>query len=145
MRVDRPVAAGMTSSAEADCWMLLYPRLAAFCREVQRRSSLSMTEVAVLLALHATGTAEVRALRRNLSAGAGHLSRILAAFEEEGMVTRATSAADGRQRRVTLTAMGAERCAGLGLIVSDTAREVLMLPDGTAGSGLAMLLKRSFH
>ena len=94
-------------SAEAECWILLYPRVAALSRKVQRRASRSMTEIAVLLALYATGTAEAQALRQNVLADAGHLSRILAALETKGLVTRATSSIDGRQQRVTLTTAGA--------------------------------------
>jgi DNA-binding MarR family transcriptional regulator len=111
--------------AETGCWLLLYPRLAAICRMAQRRTSLSMTEIAVLFALHDAGTTEVRTLRRSLAADAGYLSRILAGFAREGMVALTGSPHDGRQQRVNLTPLGAERCAAVGMVVAETAREVL--------------------
>ena len=112
------------ASAEARGWLLLYPRLAAFCRLVQRRTSLSMTEIAVLCALHETGASEMRDLRRAVAADAGHLSRILAAFEQADMVVRESSDGDGRVRRVALTALGAERCLAVSCAAAEIAREI---------------------
>jgi len=111
------------ASVEARSWLLLYPRLAAFCRRVQRRTRLSMTEVAVLCALHDAGITDMRDLRRSVAADAGHLSRILAAFERDGMVVRVASADDGRVRRVALTALGTERCLAVSCAAAEIARE----------------------
>lgn len=119
------------ASAEARGWLLLYPRLAAFCRLVQRRTSLSMTEIAVLCALYETGAREMRDLRRAVAADGGHLSRILAAFERDGIVVREASDGDGRVRRVALTALGAERCLTVSRAAAEIAREV---SSGTSDS-----------
>jgi len=111
-------------SADVRGWLLLYPQLAAFCRLVQRRTSLSMTEIAVLCALYETDARDVRDLRRAVAADAGHLSRILAAFEEADMVVRGSSDGDGRVRWVALTALGAERCLAVSCAAAEIAREV---------------------
>lgn len=146
MERDEHVPGTAPPGAETGCWLLLYPRLAAICRLAQRRTSLSMTEIAVLFALHDAGTTEVRTLRRNLAADAGYLSRILAGFERQGMVVLTGSPHDGRQQCVNLTHLGAERRAAVGLAVAETAREVLTPrqpphPDDP----LLSFLKRSFQ
>jgi DNA-binding MarR family transcriptional regulator len=61
-------------------------------------------------------------LREWLTADAGHLSRVLARFEREGMVTRVCSGTDHRRQQVTLTALGIQRRAALGVIVAEAAR-----------------------
>jgi DNA-binding MarR family transcriptional regulator len=107
---------------DAQRWIASYPRLAVFFREVQRQTSCSATELAVLFALGTSGGTAVGALRERLTADAGHLSRVLARFEREGMVTRSVSGRDHRRQQVTLTALGMQRRAGLGTIVAAAAR-----------------------
>ena len=120
---------------DVELWVLLYPRLSAISREVQRRTSLSATHVALLLALYPISVATVSTLRHSLWADAGHVSRILAAFERDGLVTRDTSAADHRRQEVALTARGRERCISVAMTVTQVAREVL--PDAVARTGPA--------
>jgi DNA-binding MarR family transcriptional regulator len=117
-----PEAQRSPMTEDARYWMLLYPRLAAIFREVQHRTSCSVTEVAVLFALQSSGPMAAGVLRRNLSADAGHLSRILAALDRNDLV-RVVVAADRRQRLVALTARGVERCAELAAVVTGVARE----------------------
>jgi DNA-binding MarR family transcriptional regulator len=114
-----------TQADDTACWLELYPRLAGIALEVQRRTSLSSTEVAVLFTLYPVHETAVRTLRRGLRVDAGHLSRILAAFEREGLVITATPADDRRQRQVSLTAAGRERCSSLAVTVTQVSRDLL--------------------
>jgi DNA-binding MarR family transcriptional regulator/GNAT superfamily N-acetyltransferase len=68
-------------------------------------SPYSLTEVRVLFEL-AAGPREAPDLRTALSLDAGYLSRILTAFERDGLVTRTASARDSRRHVVTLTPHG---------------------------------------
>jgi hypothetical protein len=52
------------------------------------------------------GGAEVRTLRARLGLDSGYVSRLLRALEEDGLVTSAADAADGRVRRATLSPRG---------------------------------------
>ena len=56
---------------------------------------------------------EVAALRRHMSIDGGHLSRVLARLERDGLVAREPSPGDARRRRVRLTGAGAEAFATL--------------------------------
>jgi DNA-binding MarR family transcriptional regulator/GNAT superfamily N-acetyltransferase len=57
---------------------------------------------------------DVRALRARLGFDAGYLSRLLRVLERDGLVTMATSPADGRVRRATVTARGRAELEELG-------------------------------
>jgi DNA-binding MarR family transcriptional regulator/GNAT superfamily N-acetyltransferase len=69
-------------------------------------SPYSLTEARVLFELAHRDISEVTVLRRSLDIDAGYLSRILARFEADGLVTRTRSANDGRRRVIQLTAHG---------------------------------------
>ncbi|GAA3802425.1 helix-turn-helix domain-containing GNAT family N-acetyltransferase [Sphaerisporangium flaviroseum] len=66
----------------------------------------SLTEARVLFELDARGEMETAELRRLLGLDAGYLSRMLARFEADGLVTRARSASDARRRLVRLGESG---------------------------------------
>jgi DNA-binding MarR family transcriptional regulator/GNAT superfamily N-acetyltransferase len=66
----------------------------------------SLTEARLLYELAQHEGVEVTELRAALSLDAGYLSRILARFEERGLVTRERSAKDARQQVVTATEAG---------------------------------------
>jgi DNA-binding MarR family transcriptional regulator/GNAT superfamily N-acetyltransferase len=66
----------------------------------------SLTEARVLFELGRGGELEVASLRRATGLDAGYLSRILASFAEQGLVTRRRSAADARRQLVELSAAG---------------------------------------
>ena len=69
-------------------------------------SPYSLTEARVIFELAQREATEVTALRRDLGIDAGYLSRLLARFETDGLITRARSAADGRRQVIRLTAAG---------------------------------------
>jgi DNA-binding MarR family transcriptional regulator/GNAT superfamily N-acetyltransferase len=71
----------------------------------------TLTEARVLYELaHARGT-DAADLRAALSLDAGHLSRMLAKFEEQQLVTRGPSAQDARRQRIELTSQGRQAAA----------------------------------
>ena len=79
-------------------------------------SPYSLTEARVLFELaHAgeAGGSEIGTLRRSLDIDAGYLSRILARFEADGLITRRRSDSDARRRVITLTAAGEQVLRGL--------------------------------
>ncbi|GAB3913113.1 helix-turn-helix domain-containing GNAT family N-acetyltransferase [Kibdelosporangium lantanae] len=66
----------------------------------------SLTEARVLFELNQTESLEVTALRRDLGLDAGYLSRLLARFQTDGLVTRGRSATDARRQVIELTDAG---------------------------------------
>jgi DNA-binding MarR family transcriptional regulator/N-acetylglutamate synthase-like GNAT family acetyltransferase len=81
-------------------------------------SPYSLTEARVLFELAHTGEAgrgesEISALRRSVDIDAGYLSRILARFEADGLITRRRSDSDARRRVITLTTAGEQAFRGL--------------------------------
>ena len=82
----------------------------------------SLTEARVLFELaqaretgrgETSGETEISALRRSVDIDAGYLSRILARFEADGLVTRRRSDTDARRRVITLTSAGERAFDGL--------------------------------
>jgi DNA-binding MarR family transcriptional regulator/GNAT superfamily N-acetyltransferase len=68
---------------------------------------------------------EVRALRFRLGLDAGHLSRLLRALEEAGLVLTAASPADGRIRVARLTSAGVSERAALDRRSDELAESIL--------------------
>ena len=81
-------------------------------------SPYSLTEARVLFELAQAGAtergdSEISALRRSADIDAGYLSRILARFEADGLITRRRSDTDARRRVITLTSAGEHAFRGL--------------------------------
>jgi DNA-binding MarR family transcriptional regulator/GNAT superfamily N-acetyltransferase len=91
----------------------VYTNLIGLLRGGYLDSPYSLTEARVLFELARHGQCEIGALRRQVDIDAGYLSRILARFEADGLVTRERSAADARRRVITLTAAGRQAFRGL--------------------------------
>ncbi|WP_328913621.1 MULTISPECIES: bifunctional helix-turn-helix transcriptional regulator/GNAT family N-acetyltransferase [unclassified Streptomyces] len=68
----------------------------------------TLTEARVLYELAHVPRTDAADLRVELSLDAGHLSRMLAKFEEQQLVTRGPSAQDARRQRIALTTRGRE-------------------------------------
>ena|SRR5882757_6418596 len=68
----------------------------------------TLTEARVLYELAHAKRTDAADLRVELSLDAGHLSRMLAKFEERQLVTRGPSERDARRQRIELTAHGRE-------------------------------------
>src|SRR5215469_14863739 len=73
----------------------------------------SLTEARLLFELAQRDTSEVTDLRRTVDIDPGYLSRILARFESDGLISRQRSAVDGRRQVIQLTGAGRDAVAGL--------------------------------
>jgi DNA-binding MarR family transcriptional regulator/GNAT superfamily N-acetyltransferase len=69
-------------------------------------SPYSLTEARLLFELGRRDATAVTTLRRVVDIDAGYLSRILARFEADGLISRERSAADGRRQVIRVTATG---------------------------------------
>jgi DNA-binding MarR family transcriptional regulator/GNAT superfamily N-acetyltransferase len=73
----------------------------------------SLTEARLLFELSRQDVTAVADLRRVLDIDAGYLSRVLARFEADGLVSRQRSGADARRQDITLTSAGHAAAAEL--------------------------------
>ena len=73
----------------------------------------SLTEARLLFELAQRDASEVTDLRRVVDIDAGYMSRILGRFEDDGLITRQRSPADGRRQVIALTGAGRAAIAGL--------------------------------
>ncbi len=85
----------------------------------------SLTEARLLFELAQRDTSEVADLRRMVDIDPGYLSRILARFESDGLITRERSAADGRRQVIQLTGGGRDVVAGLDARSAEQTRGML--------------------
>ena len=85
----------------------------------------SLTEARILFELAQRDASEVTDLRRTVDIDAGYLSRILARFSSDGLVTRQRSAADGRRQVISLTGHGGSVVAGLDARSAAQTRDML--------------------
>lgn len=97
-------------------------------------SRLSLTEVRVLYELAHRERSAASEIGRELGLDAGYLSRIVKRFEARGWVERSSSAADGRQQLLRLTAVGHTAFAPLQQKSRDAAQALLaaLPPAGRA-------------
>jgi DNA-binding MarR family transcriptional regulator/GNAT superfamily N-acetyltransferase len=100
-------------------------------------SPYSLTEVRVLFELAQPGQVGTRDLRQRLGLDAGYLSRILARFEDAGLVERERSAVDGRRQMLRLTTRGQEVFADLD--TRSTAQVAGLLADASEADQRALV------
>jgi DNA-binding MarR family transcriptional regulator/N-acetylglutamate synthase-like GNAT family acetyltransferase len=103
----------MDAVAEVRAFNRLYTRRIGALREGLLGTRHPLPDARVLYELGQVDAAEVRDLRVELELDAGFLSRILTRLERDGLVARATSAADARRQTVRLTAAGRRAFAEL--------------------------------
>jgi DNA-binding MarR family transcriptional regulator/GNAT superfamily N-acetyltransferase len=102
----------MTSQATEDpvatvrAFNRLYTNVIGVLRGGYLGTPYSLTEARLIFELGQRETTEVAALRRSLDIDAGYLSRILARFAADGLITRRPSDSDGRRQVIALTAAG---------------------------------------
>jgi DNA-binding MarR family transcriptional regulator/GNAT superfamily N-acetyltransferase len=85
----------------------------------------SLTEARLLFELAQRDTSEVADLRRTVDIDPGYLSRILARFEADGLISRQRSAADGRRQVIRLTDSGQSVVAALDARSAEQTRAML--------------------
>jgi len=85
----------------------------------------SLTEARLLFELAQRDTSEVTDLRRMVDIDPGYLSRILARFAADGLITRQRSAADARRQIIGLTATGRSVVGGLDARSAGQTRDML--------------------
>ncbi len=83
-----------------------YTNLLGLLRGGYLDSPYSLTEARVLFELAHRDDCEISGLRRAVDIDAGYLSRILARFEADGLITRRRSDTDGRRRVIALAPAG---------------------------------------
>jgi len=83
-----------------------YTNVLGLLREGLLDTPYSLTEARIIFELARQDQAEVTRLRQWLDIDAGYLSRILARFETDGLVTRTRSAEDARRQVIGLTGSG---------------------------------------
>ncbi len=94
----------------------------------------TLTEARVLYEIAHAPRTDAADLRVELSLDAGHLSRILAKFEEQRLVTRRPSEQDARRQRIELTTHGREAASPAGGAVRGS-RGLPAGPDTGAATG----------
>src|SRR5580704_6611177 len=92
----REGTAGDAAVAAVRAFNRFYTNMIGLLRGKYLDTPYSLTEARILFELAQRDTSEVTDLRRTVDIDAGYLSRILARFSCDGLVTRQRSAADGR-------------------------------------------------
>ncbi len=85
-----------------------YTKQIGVLREGLLDSTFSLAEARILYELAQRDHLTATMLGKELGLDAGYLSRILRGFEQRGLLTKAASAADGRQQILSLSAAGRE-------------------------------------
>ncbi len=98
----------------------------------------SLTEARLLFEMTRDDVTAVAGLRRNLDIDAGYLSRVLARFEADGLVTRRRSDADARRQDIELTSAGRAAAAELD---TRSARQIGELLSGVDGQRLLAAMR----
>ena len=91
----------------------------------------SLTEARLLFEMARADVTAVAGLRRSLDIDAGYLSRVLARFEADGLVSRRRSDTDARRQDIELTSAGQAAAAELDARSARQIGELLSGVDGT--------------
>lgn len=102
-----------------------YTNVIGVLREGLLDTPYTLTESRVIYELAQRESTEVTELRRTLDVDPGYMSRILAAFEADGLVTRSRSAHDGRRQVIALTRRGRAAFAKLNARSAQEIRQLL--------------------
>jgi DNA-binding MarR family transcriptional regulator/GNAT superfamily N-acetyltransferase len=125
-----PVTGGQVAAVRE--FNRFYTGVIGLLREGLLGTPYSLTEARVLFELARDDAVEGAHLRRWLDIDAGYLSRLLARFEADGLVSRTRSPADGRRQVIGLTGPGRAVQADLDARSAGQIRALLagLTPDG---------------
>ena len=125
-----PVTGGQVAAVRE--FNRFYTGVIGLLREGLLGTPYSLTEARVLFELARDDAVEAAHLRRWLDIDAGYLSRLLARFEADGLVSRTRSPADGRRQVIGLTGPGRAVQADLDARSAGQIRALLagLTPDG---------------
>jgi DNA-binding MarR family transcriptional regulator/GNAT superfamily N-acetyltransferase len=117
-----------------------YTNVLGLLREGLLDTPYSLTEARVIFELAREDRTEAGQLRRWLDIDAGYLSRILARFEADGIVSRSRSPQDARRQVIGLTATGRAVFAKLDALSASQIRGLLAgLPAGRRATLLSAM------
>jgi DNA-binding MarR family transcriptional regulator/GNAT superfamily N-acetyltransferase len=102
-----------------------YTDVIGVLRDGLLRTPYSLTEARAIFELAQRDVTEVADLRRVLHLDAGYLSRVLARFHADGLITRERSATDARKQVIALTEAGRSAFATLDARSTDETRKLL--------------------
>ena len=102
-----------------------YTNVIGVLREGLLETPYTLTESRVIYELAQRESTEVAELRRTLDVDPGYMSRILSAFEVDGLVKRSRSERDGRRQVITLTRRGRAAFATLNARSAGEIRQLL--------------------
>ena len=102
-----------------------YTPVIGLLREGLYGSPYSLTEVRVIFEMAQRDGRETTSLKNALGLDAGYLSRILARFESDGLITKERSKSDGRRQVVALTDAGRRVFAAMEASSNEQVRELL--------------------
>jgi DNA-binding MarR family transcriptional regulator/GNAT superfamily N-acetyltransferase len=124
--------------AQVRAFNRFYTRVLGLLDEGLAHTPYSLTEARVLFEVAHHEPAGVADLRSWLGVDAGYLSRILARFEADGLVTRERAAGDARRQLVVLTSRGRAAFADLD---NRSAADVRRMLESVSGPGRRRLLE----
>jgi DNA-binding MarR family transcriptional regulator/GNAT superfamily N-acetyltransferase len=117
-----------------------YTNVLGLLREGLLDSPYSLTEARIIFELAREDRTEAGQLRRWLDIDAGYLSRILARFEADGIVSRSRSPQDARRQVIGLTSTGRAVFAKLDALSASQIRSLLAgLPAGRRAALLSAM------
>jgi DNA-binding MarR family transcriptional regulator/GNAT superfamily N-acetyltransferase len=117
--------AGDAAVAAVRAFNRFYTNMLGLLRGKYLDTPYSLTEARLLFELAQRNVSEVTDLRRTVDIDAGYLSRILARFSTDSLITRQRSAADGRRQVISLTDSGRSVVAGLDVRSAAQTRDML--------------------
>ncbi len=98
--------AGAATVAAVRAFNRFYTNMIGLLHGKYLDTAYSLTEARILFELAQRDASEAAGLRRTVDIDTGYLSRILARFESDGLISRQRSAADGRRQVIRLTEAG---------------------------------------
>jgi DNA-binding MarR family transcriptional regulator/GNAT superfamily N-acetyltransferase len=117
-----------------------YTNVLGLLREGLLDTPYSLTEARIIFELAREDRTEAGQLRRWLDIDAGYLSRILARFEADGIVSRSRSPQDARRQVIGLTSTGRAVFAKLDALSASQIRDLLAgLPAGRRATLLSAM------